>query len=117
MSIAYYYVKQQLIDQGPVPHAPHSLAYFCQSCGDVWARIIVDTAPIFDVISRCCLRHIPQSGSSWGAVPGTLCQGAADWISTQSAAAALENLPWSVLTREFTLLYEHAFSRNQDEQS
>lgn len=108
MTLAHYYVHQQLIAQGLVPHNPHSLAYFCQSCGDIWARIVVEAAPIFDVTSRCCQRHVPQSASSWGEVPGTLCQGAAEWISTATAAAALEYLPEPVLLREFIILYEYA---------
>lgn len=113
MTAVTYYIHHRFIEETQLRVTPHSLAYFCQSCGDIWARIVVDEAPVFDVISRCCERHVPLSGSSWGAVPGTLCQGDADWISTQSAAAALENLPWSVLTREFTLLYEHALKESK----
>lgn len=113
MTTAHYILGQAtLMGSAPIPDlngGSHSIAYFCQSCGDVWGRIVVESAPIFDVTSRACSRHAPESVSSWGSVPGTFCQGRAADLSTMRWAAALEYLPEPVLLREFILLYEHHF--------
>ena len=35
----------------------HSYAYFCMRCGDIWARLLHDRAPLTQCIVRPCLRH------------------------------------------------------------
>lgn len=111
MSTVHYFLGSRLLDTGVTPErngGSHSLAYFCQSCGDVWARAVVSTSTgHFDIVNHPCSGHEPQAVPSWGARPGTLCKGHATDLSTMHWAAALEFLPKAVLERELHLLLEH----------
>ena len=90
----------------------HSQAYFCTTCGDIWARLITDDSPDhFDLRTVCCEHHIPAGVPGCSEVPGTLCQGTLSTISTMRWIAALESLPLVVLEREFRIEYQH-FLRN-----
>jgi hypothetical protein len=40
---------------------PHSLAYFCPVCGELWARLRQPNAPAWRVIARRCETH----GEGW----------------------------------------------------
>lgn len=35
----------------------YSYAYFCAHCGDIWARIIHEGAPVTQCVHRMCLAH------------------------------------------------------------
>jgi hypothetical protein len=107
----HYFLGSQLLasTEAVVPNGgSHSLAYFCQTCGDVWARAVsTDSLDHFDLIHRPCERHQAAAAVSWGRVPGTLCEGPCGDLSTMRWIAAIELLPEPVLLREFHLHYKH----------
>lgn len=75
----------------------HSIAYFCFTCGDVWARL-VSTGPsgkqgVFYPISLPCARH----SDGWN-LPGSLLGGMMEQI--------LGDLPPDAVRREFNLLMQ-----------
>jgi hypothetical protein len=71
---------------------PESLAYFCPTCGEVWARVVVTGRP-FSVWTMTCERHAEQYRSL--TVPGTLYM---SWNKDHNEA-----LPREVLRREVIL--------------
>ena len=75
----------------------HSIAYFCQDCGEVWARI-VSTGPAgkqgkFFTTHLPCLHH-----NDGGNIPGSLLGGMMEQI--------LNDLPLDAARREFELLIQ-----------
>lgn len=110
---AHYFIGSQLLASGPeslLGGGSHSQAYFCQTCGEIWARIVADSSPDhWDIDWAPCVKHIGTSALCLSRVPGTLAQGSTDQISTMRHVAAVEWLPLPVLEREFHLMYEHLF--------
>lgn len=110
MPAVHCYLGQAHLASWDIPAHSHSIAYFCQSCGEVWARLIAE--PLFDVEVICCPGHTPQAVRSWSRVPGALTLGDTDHLSTMSWAAAYDLFPEPVLLREFSILYEHALKES-----
>lgn len=109
---ASYFVGSALVGQGHYPirnGGSHSIAYFCQGCGEVWGRVLTDESPShWDTFNVPCERHpeVSQSGvPSWLRVPGSLLYWGTTYerSSTMFWAACLEALPLPVLEREFHL--------------
>ena len=47
---ALYFLGTRLLASAPVPAtpsgaAPHSEAYFCATCGSIWARVVIPDSP------------------------------------------------------------------------
>ena len=105
----HYFLGNRLLASCQVLNSPsHSQAYFCPSCGEIWARLVSeDSHAHFDLYTVYCEHHTPQGVPGWGEVPGTLCQGSRTTLSTMRWIAAIEELPLVVLEREFRIMYEH----------
>jgi hypothetical protein len=91
---------------------PHSLAYFCPSCGEVWARIhctAPDQETYWMVIHCPCHLHTPRGALDWSRIPGTLTSAfpTKGHLSLLDWARAVEHLPAEILRREFDLLLTH----------
>jgi hypothetical protein len=108
--VCQYFVGTQYLGQGTRPYErahnvvipPHSLAFFCQKCGEVWARVVVESGSEFQVYSRRCLKHschiFDPGGSLWFIWDR-------DW---QNA------LPKAVLQREVVLMCDHWMKHNPE---
>lgn len=92
---------------------PHSLAYLCPRCGEIWARIICVSeefpAPHWAVSIVPCERHSPSCVADWGSIPGTLTDPfeLSVNLSTLHWGRAIDKLPPDLLSREFHLLLNH----------
>lgn len=84
--------------------SPHSLAYFCPTCGDVWGRIMVEGGePYWSLQHACCEKHSPRGGVEWGKIPGsflTTLPLAANEYGGMWLARSIEHMPREVLERE-----------------
>lgn len=82
-----------LITKG-VAHRPFSVAYFCPTCGEVWARAAIEGAPFQPWVVSCekhrGLKYSP-AGCLW-----------MDWDKDYTKA-----FPPKVLKRELEMLLEH----------
>jgi hypothetical protein len=113
MSIAYF-LGTRLLDTSVSPADPHahSIALFCQSCGDIWFRAIVEHGRHWDCHHAVCERHISVTASNWNRTPGTVGLGDSLTLPRMSWALAVDKLPLSVLEREFLLEYDNCFKES-----
>jgi hypothetical protein len=120
---AMYFLGSKFLDQSEFvsEYQPHSLAYFCPTCGEVWGRILCNGqyAPHWSVEVVPCVRHTTQCVPSWGKVPGSFCSSHAEGntkarLSVMWWGRALEHLPSAVFCREFEIALQH-FERNQND--
>jgi hypothetical protein len=81
---------------------PHSLAFFCQACGDIWARVLVQDGSEFQVYSRRCQKHSKYFFDPGGSIWFTWDR---DWQ---------EALPKAILQREVVLLCDHWVKHNKE---
>lgn len=81
-------------DASGITYSPLSLAFFCQRCGDTWARIVVDKAA-FRVEYGDCRKHQVDRLSISSERPGSLYR---PWLSY-----LVDDLPPEVVRREFNL--------------
>jgi hypothetical protein len=98
---------------------PHSSAYFCPTCGKIWARIVCTSEsfprPQWDVQTVPCEKHKASCVADWSRVPGSLTdpfEKSAN-LSTLHWGSAIDKLPPVLLDREFSILldyYEKEFS-------
>jgi hypothetical protein len=82
-------------------HRSH--AFFCSTCGKLWASIeCSDADKVWEVAAVPCPRHKPQGVADWGSVPGSflLRSGKQQDMSPMHWARAIENLPAAVLDWE-----------------
>lgn len=107
---AAYFLKGRLLGMSTfrAPFVPRSLAYFCATCGDIWARVHVEQAeqePYWDVCHVPCENHKVRGVIDWASVPGSLLMGRTEntkgHLAVQDWARAIEHLPPEVLRREF----------------
>ncbi len=104
---ASYFVANQYLGRVMIESdfAPHSLAYCCSTCGEIWARVMVQgpCSPYWHFLSVPCAEHKPQGGADYRRIPGSLLDNAfrKQTLSKMWWAAALEHLPPQVLTYEF----------------
>lgn len=101
---------------------PHSMAYFCHSCGEVWARVSVsgDESPEYwEIVSSPCKQHRPTGVLDWTALPGSFLPESASLsladMRIVAWARAIEHLPEAVLKREFELTLEWYERKHQDD--
>ncbi len=96
-------------------YRPHSLAYCCPTCGEVWARAVVTSDDILDPKSYwefqpvACIRHTPQGVMEWGRIPGSfLLNGlgqSAEHVSIMHRARCIDTFPRQVLLHELELIF------------
>lgn len=109
-----YFISGQFLGQSQFECdiAPHSLAMFCATCGEVWGRISCTTPhqPAHWTVDTCpCPKHERSGVPDWSKVPGTI----TDAFLTQQGLSkmwwgrAIENLPSDVIQREFSLLLNY----------
>lgn len=122
MPTALYFIHGKLHGQSTFPcnFTPHSLAYFCPTCGEIWARIVIAEESYWSVEHVTCKKHRPQGVPDWGKIPGTLCASISSWrkdLSVMWWGRALEHLPPAILQREFELTlshYERKYNGSED---
>lgn len=95
---------------------PHSLAFFCHTCGDIWGRISMHCPndPGFHehwaIEHSPCKQHTRTGVQDWSALPGSFLPESSRLslanLSAMSWARAIEHLPQEVLKREFELTTE-----------
>lgn len=100
--------------QAPHERWPNSKAYFCSTCGDVWARVVVDATP-FEVIPRPCANHSKHFMSESSSVPGSILPYAVgkDWVSVMDWAVAFEHLPPALQQAELGLYYRYFMQESE----
>ena len=101
--IASFFVNDQYLGQSQVPDlADYSHAFFCSSCGNIWARIVVGNR-----LTYChqvpCAAHQPTFPAEWTAFPGSLLGifTEATLVPLMDKARTLDCLPPDALLREF----------------
>jgi hypothetical protein len=112
MPTALYFLHNKLLAQATFPcdFTPHSLAYFCPTCGEVWGRIMIDGGKYWSVEHVACEKHLPQGIPEWGNIPGAFCtnpNSSRNNLSIMWWGRALEHLPLPILQREFALILNH----------
>lgn len=91
----------------PAINKPHSLAFFCSTCGKIWASILVQgSESCWEVYNRPCERHTPMMacedhthppGSMVAYIPEASRVGSGSWAGTYDA------MPFEVRKREARL--------------
>lgn len=87
------------------PHSP-SLAYFCATCGEVWARITVELAGPWIVIHRPCAVHRPVLPIEMSYPPASLSI-PSHW-GPAGAVAGMTGWPAGLLRRELEIYLNHS---------
>lgn len=112
MHTALYFLQNKLIGQTTFQceASPHSLAYFCPTCGEVWGRVVVDGGKYWSVQHVACEKHLPQGVPEWGKPPGCFCTDLDSRRRNLSVlwwGRAIEHLPPELLQRELLLTIQH----------
>lgn len=102
-----YFVRDSFIDECMLDSslAPRSLAFFCRTCGDIWARTIVNNGDDWDVLTAPCEQHPGRIPADSDRTPGSMLY----WGLTEANSAmmwwagVIDFLPRAVLEREFLL--------------
>lgn len=108
-----FFLGRQLIAEGSFecPNKPHSLVYFCPTCGDIWGRIVVFRRKLennhWSLEHVPCREHFPSGVPDWGRVPGSFLLGNRDSLSTMWWGAVIEHLPQKVLAIELDCHINH----------
>lgn len=86
---------------------PHSLAFFCATCGKLWASTLVHENPsCWQLYNRPCERHTPQMAcEDHSQPPGSLAAYLADaaHVGSGSWAGTFDAMPPEVRLREAKL--------------
>lgn len=95
----------------PTPYAyPESTAFFCRHCGDIWARIWVQSRyPVWTLTHSSCEKH-PAGRYDFTVVPGSFIEDAFPLATDPRAAfwpRTLDWMPREVLARELILFLNH----------
>ena len=114
-----WFLGREALGTSPVPATAESQAFYCEQCGDIWARAIVSGAMRHLLTLRSCPNHTSVSAVDWGCVPGSLTSWRLAAVSPAwDTAHCLEYLPRGVLKREFETLIHHldrSISHDQQE--
>lgn len=123
---AYYFINNKLLGEAEINSnfLPHSLAYCCPTCGEVWARITMQPHKQYWKFEPVpCEKHVVEGGLEYGRIPGCLLLERLNMkqnLSIMWWGRALEHLPPAVLQREFELTlsyYEKVYNDNEKEES
>ena len=109
----HWFLDRALLGVGFAPDLADSQAFYCEQCGDIWARCVVTGSARCLLVHRPCIKHTPISAVDWGSVPGTL----ASWRNAANSpywdtAHCVEHLPRGVLKREYEILLTHYLARS-----
>lgn len=100
-------LAQSDVPKHPLGAEPESVAYFCATCGEIWARVLVEgSASARWLIEQSpCERHRATGVPDWMQTPGSLVQGRLrrSAVSVMFWAATLESLPLPLQNREVAL--------------
>ncbi len=98
---ALYFLGTQCLGESPV--SCDSVAYFCASCGEIWARCV--SRPHWQIEVVPCESHGPSCVADARALPGSLINNfiSRDYLGSFRWGTALESLPPDALRREFLL--------------
>jgi hypothetical protein len=102
---ASYFFGTSFAGTAEIPGEPDSIAYFCSTCGDCWARVIVQES-VFQIRNVPCERHERSGVFDWSSTPGSILVTpgvTSNMLGQMFWAAALDYLPEPVLRREFNL--------------
>lgn len=104
--MASYFIGTRLLGRGVIPHhvyTPDQTCLFCETCGEIWGRVVVSTGGRWDCAIVPCIRHRPNSVCDWGKVPGSFVQSRVDhtWIGAGAWPLCLDLIPDGVLAWEF----------------
>lgn len=97
MNTLHYFLEDKYIGTGVANDfytsymqrwVPWSMAYFCRDCGNIWARIINDNNPKWQVRMRRCPKHGPAQ------------------LYIPFQPSYVEGMPIELLAREFLIAYK-----------
>jgi hypothetical protein len=92
-------------------------AFFCATCGKIWARIHSDDPfSTWVVDQRPCEEHSPTGVYDWHTIPGSILSSGAvkDLTIMPDWARTLEHLPDAILQRELQAHLNHYDKQNGD---
>jgi len=107
MPQASYFLGSRFAGSTDIPQNPdrlNSLAWFCEGCGEVWARAVVEGATWAIELNRC--ESCGPAGTWDSRVAGSVLRQwypSADYLMGRNQACAVENLPRELLGREMRL--------------
>lgn len=110
---ADYFVEGQHFGRSSISadFPPHSVAYFCRTCGEIWARILIEatTSQHWSIEFTPCSRHQPSCVLDWNTIPGTLLSSThtKNLLAIPQWARAIEHLPHTAVLREAAILFNH----------
>jgi len=92
---ALYLINGSLLGQATfqADFTPHCLAYFCQTCGEIWARVIItggEATPHWTFETAPCEKHLCSGVTDWKHYPGCLC---IESTCTKEHLSGLQNRP------------------------
>ena len=104
---AYYFIEGKLLAIAPVREErwpPDSLAFFCESCGEIWARILVEgREEEWTIEITACTKH-----PSLYKPAGSLSRGTTRaWVGSHERLLAFDLLPLPLKNREIFALIQH----------
>jgi len=81
-----------------------NLAYFCPTCGVIWARAFVEEKALWHCLTAPCEQHEIRVACCWTLVPGSLVlEHRRGFLGQWASAAELQALPGELLARELQL--------------
>ena len=107
-----YFIGQEFFGEAEVESDfdPHSLRYCCQTCGRVWASVIVSPGETTNFLETPCEEHRGMNAISLSQVPGSLLfnlESTKNDLAKMWWARAIDHMPQAVLEREFELAVKH----------
>ena len=100
---ASYFIGERFFGTSSLFQGADSIAYFCSTCGDIWARIVAGEGWQVEVVP--CALHEPRTAIDWSKTPGSLINPFVTqrFVGAWAWAAVIEALPPEVLRHEFEL--------------
>jgi hypothetical protein len=99
---ALYFLGTRCLGESSVGPRWWNYAYFCETCGDIWARIIVSEPKGWNLSRSPCENHTSTTSDWWRDPPGSLIHNQFP-PEDPTHPLALRNLPREALFREFIL--------------
>ncbi|MDE2097538.1 MAG: hypothetical protein KGL39_09855 [Patescibacteria group bacterium] len=102
---AQYFIGNRFFGESTILYtwaSPESTAYFCRTCGEIWARIWVRETP-WELRQVPCEKHLPVGVADWSSTPGSILHPliTKDFCGSPQWASTIEHLPETVIRREF----------------
>jgi hypothetical protein len=101
--LAHYFLGQRHLGASPVHPQSRSHCFFCPTCADIWARVMVEGARESEVHTNACAKHTNTQTFTHGQPPGSMLPTLHLFLVEAAAGSPLlpENLPAEALEREF----------------